>query len=287
MTLQAAAICFLPDGPALRQGKPLPLEALVLGRTPIAAAELLPRLFNLCPVAQGMAARLALGLTDGPPTRDDLRDEVIRDHLHKLCLILPRAFGLPLVALPTGPASLLRPQGLPRDGDPARWTSPLAPLARHVAASFAPGEAITATLPPPPPGPVAGAFENSAAGRQADHPTLRAAEASHGRGPLWRFWGLLADLEAASLGHLPAPQVTENTACLPAARGSYTLRLTQGAGLVTGITRITPTDHQLAPGGALMQALASLPATRRALASQVIALHDPCIPVTVTEAQDA
>ena len=107
------------------------------------------------------------------------------------------------------------------------------------------------------------------------------------RGPLWRVWGLVADLEAACLGHLPAPQVTGTTACVPAARGAYALRLTQGAGLVTGITRITPTDHQLAPGGALIQALASLPATRRALAPQVIALHDPCIAVTVTEAQDA
>ena len=40
-------------------------------------------------------------------------------------------------------------------------------------------------------------LDSSAAGRQATHPLLCSVEASHGRGPLWRLCGLLADLQAA------------------------------------------------------------------------------------------
>lgn len=283
MTLAAARIGFETDGPVLRPGPGLPVEAMLLGKPVAEAADLLPRLFNLCRVAQGMAARLSLGL----PATGDLRAEVIRDHLLKLCLLLPRSLGLAALPLPADPAPLLGSRGLPADGDPAGWDSPLAPLARRIRASFAPGEACSDHLLPPP-GPLAeGAFENSAAGRQAGHPALKAVEATHGRGPLWRFFGLLADLEAALQGRLPAPTAAGGIACVPAARGAYGLRIAQAGGIVTGLVRRTPTDHLLAPGGALIRSLATLPVPKRALAPLVVALHDPCIPVTVDEAQDA
>lgn len=308
-----AATIILGPRPGLRPAPPLPLDALLLGKPLAEVADLLPRLFNLCRAAQGMAARLSLGL----PTTGDPRAEILRDHALKLCITLPRAFGLAPLPLPhpatnggaslppggggmgwggtgswgeSGPwggplAGLLGPKGLACAPD--RIEGPLAPLFHLVAATFPPGMATTAALPPPP-GPLAeGAYENSPAGRQSQHPLLCAIETSHGRGPLWRLAGLMADLGAALDDRLPAPSVTDGIATVPAARGAYALRLTHANGIVTGLSRRTPTDHLLAPGGALLQALATLPATHHHLAPQVIALHDPCIPVTVREAQDA
>ncbi len=279
MTLSAATVT-LGLHPTLTAAAPLPVEALVLGRPVAEAAELLPRLFNLCRAAQGLAAKLSLGL----PATEDPVAEILRDHVLKLCITLPRSLGQDPRPIPSAPADLLGPGGLPAtpDGLLAQDT-----LARAIDRRFPAGVAVSAALPSPVQPLAEGAFENSAAGRQAAHPLLRAVEATRGRGPLWRYAGLLADLEAALTGRLPPAQVVDGTAIVPAARGTYALRLTQANGLVTGITRRTPTDHLLAPGGALLQSLASLPASLHPLAPQVIALHDPCIPVTVREAQDA
>jgi hypothetical protein len=308
MTVSAATVTFGPNGPTLTAAVPLPVEALVLGRPVAEAAELLPRLFNLCRAAQSMAAKLSLGL----PTTEAPTAEIIRDHLLKLCITLPQAFGLPPTPIPSprgggeaqttgegaslppcgggmgrggSAADLLGPDGLAHD--PAGIEGPLAPLFRHVAKTFPPGIATCPPLPAPQEPLAEGALENSAAGRQSHHPLLRRIEQTHGRGPLWRLAGLVADFEAALLDRLPAPTLTGGTATVPAARGSYALRITHQNGLVTGLTRRTPTDHLLAPGGALLQSLASLPPAMHHLAPQVVALHDPCVPVTVREAQHA
>jgi len=288
MTLAAATVTLGPR-PGLTAGAALPVEALVLGRPVAEVADLLPRLFNLCRAAQGMAAKLSLGLPvglpAGLPVAEDPGTEVIRDHVLKLCVTLPRAFSLPGLPILQDPATLLGPHGLP--DDPADLHGPASALARLIASTFPPGTATCPELPPPSDPLAAGAFENSAAGRQCGHPLLRRIEKTHGRGPLWRYAGLLADLEAAIDGRLPAPVVTDGTATVPAARGTYALRITAAHGLVTGLIRRTPTDHLLAPGGALLRSLASLPPALHHLAPQVIALHDPCIPVRVREAQDA
>jgi hypothetical protein len=284
MTLSAASVRFAAAGPVLRAEAPLPVEALVLGRPVAEVADLLPRLFNLCRAAQGTAARLALGL---PATDADPMAEIIRDHMLKLCVTLPRAFGAEEVPIAGAASRLPGSTGLPeRLAELARWDSPAAGLAIRLMRSFAAGVAVTVPLPPAPP-LGEGAFENSAAGRQSGHPLLREVEAEIGRGPLWRYLGLLADLQAALLQQLPAPQLMAGIAVVQAARGTYALKITQAAGLVTGMVRRTPTDHLLAPGGALVQALASLPPGLRALAPAVIALHDPCVPVAVSEVQDA
>jgi hypothetical protein len=280
MTLSAATVTFGPLGPRLSAAAPLPVEALVLGKPVAVVAELLPRLFNLCRMAQGLAARLALGL----PATDDTQSEVIRDHCVRLCVTLPRAFGAAPRGLPADPAALLGAHGLPRETDALLRTDP---LARQIAETFPAGNACCAALPAPADPLAEGAFENSAVGRQSSHPLVRAVQSDWGRGPLWRYAGLLADLEAALAGRLPSAAMVAGTATVSAARGTYALRLTQAGGLVTGIIRRTPTDHMLAPGGALLQSLASLPRAQRHLALQVIALHDPCIPVTLREAQDA
>jgi hypothetical protein len=268
----------------LQADAPLPVEALVLGKIVTEAAELLPRLFNLCRMAQGCAARLALGLPDGGPGPVA---EIIRDHVMKLCVTLPRAFGRDALPIPGEAGRLLGDAGLPdRLEDLGSWVSPAADLARHIAEVFPAGVAVTAALPAPAP-LAEGAHENSAAGRQAGQPLMLSVEARLGRGPLWRYLGLLVDLQAALAGRLPVPVLVGGVAVVPAARGAYALRITEAGGIVTGMTRRTPTDDLLAPGGALLQSLGSLPERLRDRAGQVIALHDPCIPVTIREVSHA
>lgn len=283
MTLGAAEISAGPIGWQITRHPGPDLAALLIGRPVDEVAALLPRLFNLCRKAQSTAACLALGL----PYDTDTSAEVIRDHLARLFVTLRRAFDLP--ALRPDPAGLFGPQNrLP--GTLAELTdwlttqTPAAELARAVAQSFRKGIALTSTLPPPPDG-TPGAHENSPAGRQASHPLLQAVQADQGRSPLWRYLGLLADLQAAQNGDLPAPRrLPDGTAVVQAARGAYALRLDQSSGRVTSLVRITPTDHQLAPGGALAQALSHLPPDNIDLALKLVALHDPCIPVTLREA---
>lgn len=284
MTLSAASVSFGPDGPVLHRAARLPVETLVIGRPAADVAEILPCIFNICRAAQGTAARLALGLS----ATADPAAEVIRDHVLKLCIMLPRSFGWPLIAIPSAPSSLVGPDGLPRNiSDIAGWKSPLAASAQAIMDTFEAGQAVSGRLPAPPHPLAEGAFENSAAGRQSYHPLLEAIEAQYGRGPLWRYCGLVADLEAALDGRLPQPEAAGDSASVAAARGQYALRLTQADGLVTAIFRRTPTDHLLAPDGALLQSLRSLPRTLRHLSDRIIALHDPCIPVSIREVADA
>jgi hypothetical protein len=289
------ALTLVADGPAVRAHRPaaLPLGALVLGRPVAEVAALLPRLFNLCRVAQGMAARMTLGLA-GEQDLPALRSEVLRDHLIRLSVTLPRLLDLPAQPVHGDPLDLLfgPTRGLPVDPGGLRlWLAAgqgAAPLVAAIAHRFAAGEAAVdlplvtdATALQPV------AVENSAAGRQAAHPLLRSVAARQGRGPLWRVLGMLADAEAALADRLPAPTLRQGVARVPAARGSYALRITQSGGMVTGIDRVTPTDHLLAPGGALDLALSRLPDAKRHLAPLVTALHDPCMAVTVREARHA
>lgn len=288
------AVTLLSEARGLRVIRPteLPLAALVLGRPVAEVAALLPRLFNLCRMAQGLAARMALGLEAGDPAA--LRDEVLRDHLIRLTVTLPPLLGLPAQAPQGDPLLVLfgASRGVPVDlGGLRAWLAAgqgVAPLVAAIAARFAPGEAAV-DLPPVSDATALRvvAVENSAAARQARHPLLAAIAARHGKGPLWRVLGMLADAEAAVAGRLPAPTLSHGVARVPAARGSYALRITQAGGMVTGIDRVTPTDHLLAPGGALDLALSALPRAKHDLAPLVAALHDPCMAVTVREARHA
>ncbi len=241
----------------------------------------MPRLFNLCRRAQTAAVSLALGLE--PLT--DTRDEVVQDHVACVLVTLRRAFGL--IPLRPDRSGALYP--LPREvADLDGWLAgpfPAAELGRAVLRNFPAGLGAVSPLPWPQ-GADTGAFENSPAGRQAGHPLLEAVEKSQGRSPLWRYLGLLADLENAK--DLPEPRRhPDGTAVVQAARGAYALRLRQAGGLVTGVVRITPTDHQLAPGGALSLAISRVPGDRPDLVERLVALHDPCIPVTVKQVQHA
>lgn len=282
MTFGAADLILGPGGPRVL-ARPAAADRLVMGKPVAEVAELLPRLFNLCRVAQGQAARLALGLAPGT---EDPAAEALRDHQAKVFVTLRRDFGLsPMVPRPFAPL----PQSLAELAPWMEAATPEAELARAIRGAFSPGWAVVPRMVFPVgmaafgPGP----FENSAAGRQAAHPLLAALERLGGRGPLWRYLGLLVDAEAAGRGGLAAPVVEPGAAVVQAARGAYALRIATRDGVATGLTRVTPTDHQLAPDGPLTRALATLPADRERLAPLVLALHDPCLPVTIREAGDA
>ncbi|EEW24950.1 hypothetical protein [Rhodobacter ferrooxidans] len=275
--------------PMLDPGRPLPVAALMLGRAAVEAAEMLPRLFNLCRAAQGMAARLALGLPGGDVQA--LRAEVTREHLFKLLVVWPGMLGLPARALPTGDGmaeAVFGPQGLPDAEGFAGWLAAgagVAPLMAAVAAAFAPGEAV-ADLPMlrPEAALSIAAVENSPAGRQAGSDLLAHLAKTHGKGPLWRAMGRLVDLHDP----LPAPLVlADGTALVPAARGTYALRARQTGGIVSAFARVTPTDHMTAAGGALEMSLASLPPQKAHLARLVVDILDPCVPVTISQVQHA
>lgn len=291
---------------------PAPVAAMMIGRPAVEVADLMPRLFNLCGQAQGLAARLALGLpcgaeAAGDPAADtagtvavaaaaarEARREILRDHLAMLCLHWPRALGLAPQPLPAdwaaGGAALSRwIWGGPPPPSLAGWLTEgrgVAPLLSAIAARFDPGDAV-ADLPPLTDPMSLKAQENSPAGRVSDAPLMQAAEAAFGRGPLWRALGRVVDLarlaEAAPRAALIAPGV----ALVDAARGSYALSLAVQDGRVTALTRVTPTDHLLAPGGVLELALARLPATRSDRAALLVDILDPCVPVLLREAENA
>lgn len=287
LTIRAAK-----GGLQLERGADLPLARLMLGRPVAEVVALLPRLFNLCSCAQGLAARLSAGMvTPDDDNPADLAREIIRDHLMRFWLTLPPLLGLPPAPPPREDVAraLFGPDGaMPATGvDLARWAKTPAQgavLLQALEPVFEQGEAVTTALPRPQ-GLMRGAYENSPAGRQSDHPLLRSAEARLGRGPVWRLLGMLVDAEAAIAGRLPKPRLRDGVAVVPAARGAYALRLKHRGGVVTAIDRVTPTDHITAAGGALEQALARLSDAARA--PLVVALHDPCMPVTVKGLNDA
>lgn len=277
----------LPDPPAL--------AALLRGKTPEQVADLLPRLFNLCGAAQGMAARLSLGLPLAPDARALLARDVLRDHLLALFITLPRIAGLPPVALPdgwrTGADISAALWGGERPLVLEHWLRAglgLAPLVSRVREIFGSGQGRVPVLPfvtaknvdtPTP-------LENTPAARHAHEPLMQQAEIMAGRGPLWRALGRVLDTAAASRVALPAPELrTDGMALVPAARGVYALHLTARRGCIATVSRITPTDHMLAPGGGLRQALENL--DNPEFAPLLVALHDPCLPVHFPKVQHA
>ena len=287
------------DGVNIRRGTPLPVEAMMLGRPVDEALALLPRLFNLCGEAQGQAFRLSLGLPG--PHAPILAREILRDHVAKLCLRWPALLGLAPLALPPGWQAggeaverlLLGPSASPTDmAGLADWLAQgegVAPVIRVIAAQL--GDLhLTGALPfvTPETALADRAQENSVAARRAADPMVLAAERHWGRGPVWHAVARLADALAVARGDLPdAVLLADGTAVVPAARGSYALRVRASAGRITAFERRTPTDHLVAPGGALEGLLAAM---GKSDASQVLLLSDildPCVTVQLREGSHA
>jgi hypothetical protein len=281
----------------------LPVARMVIGMDAEEAAALLPRLFNLCRVAQSIAARLAFGLPSAPGQIEEIRQEVLREHLIKFCLKFPGHFGLGPSTLPAGwqlgsdatRLALFGPKGaLPeRPADFAQFLegdNGAAHLLRRIGYCFDAGEACSDRLASvtPETALIAAALENSVAGRQAHRPVLQEIEDNVGRGPLWRATARLYDAQDCMDGTLPEPvSPRPGLAVVPAARGTYAVSATVEAGIVTAFGRVTPTDHLTATGGILDQTLARLPARKNGMAPLIMDILDPCVPVRITETQDA
>jgi hypothetical protein len=266
------------------------------------AAALLPRLFNLCREAQSVAARAAFGLPLSSGWRDALCAEILREHVVKLCLKWPGLVSVPAINLPRdwqsdtralqhalfGPKAAL-PINMAGFETWLRSGGGASPALRAIADMFQPGEAVRDTLP------MANAqnmfadaaLENSVAARCSDHPVLQGIEARWGRGPLWSATAVAVDLERLLDGAAPQLTFTPNQAVITAARGLYGVRARIEHGIVTQFQRVTPTDHLMAPKGALDQALRTLPPHKaRALAPLLLSVMDPCFPVTPEDAKE-
>lgn len=271
----------------------LSVDPLVLGRPVEEAARLLGRVFSLCRHAQSSALTLAI---DGQAADvPGLASEIRLDHLAQLFVHLPPLVGLAPQPLPTDQVA----QALygacghcPAPGELMDWLAGehgRAPVLRGIADAFAPGEAEPG-LPLLSHGaaPQPGQALNVAACRVAGHPVMQVVADRFGLGPLWQAMGLLVELsELDRPGHLRPLRPRPGVALVPAARGTYLLEAQAAEGLLTQLSRLSPTDDLTVANGALERALAALPAHKAHLAPLVIACLNPCEHVVVREECDA
>lgn len=280
----------------------LPITEMVVGKPVEEAADMLPRIFNLCREAQGIAARAAFGLSLADGWDKKLRAEIVREHVVKLCLKWPGLLSQPALPLPR---DWQRDDGALRRalfGDAREmphtkaqfdnWiagSNGIAPTLRALSLLFALGEAVRSELPRACATTLFADMvqENSIAARHADHPVMRAVEADWGRGPLWSALGVAFDIDAVLRQELPMLYRRDGYAVVPAARGLYGVRAQVTDGLVRAFQRITPTDHLLASNGALAQVLASMSRTNSAArAPLLLSVMDPCFPVSLQTAKE-
>ncbi|MCV6596189.1 MAG: hydrogenase expression/formation protein HupK [Mangrovicoccus sp.] len=290
-----------PQAPLRARPVPAPPVAqLLLGKPAQEAAALLPRLFNLCPVAQAIAARAAFDLPLAATWQEDLRREIAREHLIKLCVKWPAALGVAPQPIPADPAAGSQAQRQALFGPSAAMPQTqqgfetclntrdaLWGVLHEITRRFGPGIGCRSALPLTHPARFfqSEPQENSTAARHGAHPVMRYVARRWGRGPLWSALGVAYDLEAVWNGDLAPSRLRPGQAVIPAARGYYGITARLEHGRVSEFRRITPTDHLLAPGGALAQSLAHLPAQgadqRGAL---LLSILDPCHPVTLEPA---
>ena len=269
---------------------PVPVSEMLVGKPIEQVVEVLPRLFNLCRVAQSVAIRQAFGMPVTDNDLEALRVEILTDHAQKLLVMFPRALGMPpICAMPKRSDDIADRVfgGFRCPGTRQEFVAFLnsdegvAPLLRAVMSMFGPDVAVS--------GEISHVFsqtkamENSAAARHRDHPVMQYLERSHGRGMLWRCFARLLDVEMYS-ARIPKVRCSTNGwVQVPTARGAYFVKTATCDGVMIHLNRVTPTDHMLAPGGIAEQTLASVPAGKTQLAELAITLLDPCSPVTVRQ----
>jgi len=277
----------------------IPVAKMVIGRSPEEVATILPRLFNLCRSAQAAAVNAALGRAY---STTGLASEILRDHLLKFAVAWPSFFGLPPMRLPDGwmhggddvRRMVFGPSGAAPSSSDAFFGflesgAGFAPILKRIDGCFAPGDAVAEGQKPVTSTTIwnPGA-DNSVAARHASHPAMIGIAGTRGKGPLWRAAARLFDLTDILNDSLPPIRVTERgKAVVPAARGSYAVKVTVQDDLVTDFVRVTPTDHLLAPGGVLESSLATLPATKAGLAQLLLDILDPCSPVRLRQVSHA
>lgn len=271
-----------------------PIEDYLIGRPVEEVVEIVPRIFNLCRMAQEVAVKLAFGVALPENWRADLQADILREHHFRLGLLLPGRLGLHPLTMPRGGetadswwTTFVGMSGFPDEAERfERYLTGLPPasaLLRAIDRCFATGDACHHGLVPTAieTANTRTVQDNTVAARNADHPVMRHISQTRGLGPLWQVVGRILDVEKTANDRLPAPVCSDGTVFVPAARGVYMVQASQSAGRVTGFTRVTPTDHLLAQGGVLEQALANLPNHKAHHAPLVIDILDPCQPVAI------
>lgn len=292
------------------------------GRAPQEAAALAPRIFNLCGAAHGFAAARALGLPagdaaaamawesvrdhalavlhgwpallDGPPDRAALGQlshpgPVAADALRTALLgaglaacdfgaLSPAELGAWLDAGPSATARILA--RLRRQLDPAEGRAGLPELGL-VDLELA---LETAPLPAEPPTSSLPLRETGALGRVAATPLFAALLADEGPSLFVRLLARLADLLALLGGaRLACPQTPSGLGVAEAARGLLGHGAQVEDGRVTRYRILPPSLWNLAPGGLLERAFATLPPGPEApvRARFLLSAINPCVPVTL------
>ncbi len=276
------------------------VSRLVVGRSVDDVAALLPRLFNLCRAAQRAAVETALGCH---PDIAEIGREILRDHLLKFQVTWPAFYGSPPYPLPAdwadGGGELRQAVFGPAGSAPATAAdffafldsgAGYAPMLKQIDSCFAKGEAAAEGVPQLTPERIwtDGIFDNSVAVRVAGHPAMFGIASQRGRGPLWRAAARLYDIAAIMDGDIPPTvNAAPGEAIVPAARGSYGVKLAHDGNTVTAFDRITPTDHLLAKDGVLDRTLSTLPAHKAGLGPLLLDILDPCSPVRLREVRHA
>jgi len=279
-----------------------PLMALLRGKTPAAAARLLPLVYPICAAAQEASARSALGMAEPCELSERLRTEILRDHVDSLCRLWPEALGLrpdPSALLAVGhDGRALRMCLFGADPDPPATLSELGDWAGRGAT--APARVVHRVLTDWDPGwgstglPLfdsaatvnwASATQNGRVVENGPGARLGAASflddiaARQGRGTLWRVAACLVEADRL-LSSLLLPPAANGSA--PCSRGTLMGRALISENRIVRFDRLTPLDFALAPGGAMSAAVEGLPAMPDAAfadaARLVVATLSPCIP---------
>ncbi|PWR23152.1 nickel-dependent hydrogenase large subunit [Zavarzinia compransoris] len=287
---------------------------LLAGRGAAEAAALVPLVFNLCAVAQGRAARAALGLAGHDAGEETaLRQEHLRDHLHCFAVAWPALLGqgpdndllAAAGALARGEGAALRERLTGRAADLGDLDGPgldrvlaagetpllrlLAALRRRLQPSWG-----RASLPAPTPSDVAGRLaggqaplcETTALDHVAGRPLVAALAAAEGRSLFLRMIGRVLDcLRVLDPRALIAPALAPapGVGIAAAVRGVLGHRAELRDGRVADYRLLAPTDWNLAPGGILARVLNALPAGEDLpfLARLAISCINPCVPTVL------
>lgn len=282
-----------------------PIGSMILGKSRQEVAELLPRVFNLCRTSQSIAVNTALDL----PVKNniaELNKEILLNHVMRLCVIMPRHFGLPQIRLPkdwhSGNLNLRKALFGPLGNLPVSLDDfknflesgvGIAGLLNKVAVFFAPGEGISRALPFVSVKTATNPYsivDNSCAQRVKRHPVVASMATNIGqyRSLFWRLVAISYDLEA-SLNNAPLKVIVSRRGCVhvPATRGLYTVSAQHDGEKVTHFTRVTPTDHLCVKGGVLEQVLATILPERASILPIIMDILDPCTPLCIEKITNA
>lgn len=283
----------------LRVAKPprLSIDEMMRGQ-PVAAAEgilLQHASYTNAPLL--LAARRVFDLPVTPAMQDDMRQEILRDHVLKLWITLPTHFGLAGAPLPPREGAgdhivaeaLFGPAGAPPPTPDAyerflQSDRRMGALLRKIDRCFEAGEAATGKLDPftSSSGLVAAPLENSLAQRHLLHPVMRHIAETRGRGPLWRTTARIYDAYACLRDRLPlAHAPAAHRVCVPVSQGSCLIEARAQAGRIARFRIVAPDDHLLANGGILDRMFDTLPAIKEGLVPLLLDIVDPSVALEV------